>query len=40
VFEELTPEGIEAHDEIANALHGAPGVYRKVYRDKRPSSDK
>src|SRR5208282_2504965 len=31
VFEELTPEGIEAHDEIANALHAAPGVYRKVY---------
>ncbi len=40
VFEELTPERIEAHDQVANALHAAPGVYRKVYRDKRPSSDK
>ena len=40
VFEELTPERIEAHDQVANALHATPGVYRKVYRDTRPSSDK
>lgn len=39
-FEDLAPEHIEAYDEVANALHAAPGVYRKVYRDKRPSSDK
>jgi hypothetical protein len=40
VFEELTPDRIEAHDQVANALHGAPGLYRKAYRDRRPSSDK
>ena len=40
VFEDLTPEHIDAHDDVANALHANPGVYRKVYRDKRPSSDK
>ena len=34
------PERIEAYDDVANALHATPGVYRKVYRDKRPSSDK
>jgi hypothetical protein len=39
-FEDLTPERIDAYDEVANALHAAPGVYRKTYRDKRPSSDK
>ena len=40
VFEDLTPECIDAHDDVANALHATPGVYRKDYRDKRPSSDK
>ena len=40
VFEDLTPERIDAHDDVANALHATPGVYRKVYRDRRPSSDK
>jgi hypothetical protein len=40
VFEDLTPERIDAYDDVANALHATPGVYRKVYRDKRPSSDR
>jgi hypothetical protein len=39
-FEEMTPERVEAYDDVANTLHATPGVYRKVYRDKRPSSDK
>jgi hypothetical protein len=39
-FEDFTPEQVDAYDEVANALHAAPGVYRKLYRDKRPSSDK
>ncbi len=40
VFEDLTPERIDAYDEVANALHATPGIYRKDYRDKRPSSDR
>ena len=39
-FEDMTPEHIDAYDDVANALHATPGVYRRVYRDKRPSSDK
>lgn len=40
VFEDFTLEQINAYDDVANALHATPGVYRKLYRDKRPSSDK
>ena len=39
-FEAMTPEQIAAYDDTADALHAAPGVYRKAYRDRRPSSDK
>jgi hypothetical protein len=39
-FETLTPDRIEAYDDTANALHATQGVYRKVYRNRRPSSDK
>ena len=39
-FEDMSPERIDAYDNVANALHATPGVYRKTYRDKRPSSDK
>jgi hypothetical protein len=40
VHEPLSPDRIETYDSTANALLSAPGVYRKTYRDKRPSSDK
>ena len=40
VFEDFTAAQVDAYDDVANALHATPGVYRKVYRDKRPSSDK
>lgn len=40
VCEPLSPERAIAYDATANALLGAPGVYRKTYRDKRPSSHK
>ena len=39
-FEDMGPAHIDAYDDVANALHAAPGVYRKSYRDKRPSSDR
>ena len=39
-FEAMTPEQIAAYDDTADALHATPGVYRKAYRDRRPSSDK
>ena len=39
-FEDRTPEQIDAYDDVANALHATPGVYRRDYRGKRPSSDK
>ena len=40
VFEDFSPERVDAYDEVANTLLSTPGVYRKVYRDRRPSSDK
>lgn len=40
VFEDFTTGQVDLYDEVANALHATPGVYRKAYRDKRPSSDK
>lgn len=40
IFEDLSPERIASYDDVANALHATPGVYRKLYRDNRPSSDK
>lgn len=40
ICEPLSPEHIAAYDGTANALLGAPGVYRKGYRDKRPASRK
>ncbi len=36
----MTPEHIDSYDNLANALHATPGVYRRDYRDRRPSSDK
>jgi hypothetical protein len=39
-FEDMSPEQIEAYDSAANALQATPGVYRKTYRDRRPSSNK
>jgi hypothetical protein len=39
-FEDMTPEHIESYDNVANALHATPGVYRKYYRDRRSISDK
>jgi len=39
-FEEFTPDRVDAYDEVANTLLSTPGVYRRDYRDKRPSSDK
>ena len=39
-FEDFTPQQVDAYDEVADALHAMPGVYRKVYRDKRSSLDK
>ena len=40
VFEAMGPETVEAYDALADALHADPGVYRKVYRDRRPSSER
>ena len=40
VFEDFTPKHVEAYDEVADALHATPGIYRKTYRESRPSSDK
>ena len=40
VHEAFAPEHVDAYDSTANALLSTPGVYRKSYRDKRPSSDK
>ena len=39
-FEEFSPERVDAYDDVAHALLATPGVYRKNYRDNRPSSDK
>ena len=33
----LSPDRAQAYDATANALLATPGVYRKNYRDKRPS---
>ena len=40
IFEESSLERAEAYDAVANTLLSTPGVYRKVYRDKRPGSDR
>jgi hypothetical protein len=39
-FEDMSPEHIEAYDAAATDLQTTPGVYRRAYRDKRPSSSK
>jgi hypothetical protein len=39
-FQDFEAADIDGYDEVANALHATPGVYRKVYRDRRPNSDK
>ncbi len=40
VCEPLSHDRIAAYDEVSTELLSTPGVYRKSYRDKRPSSDK
>ena len=37
-LETMGPAEIDAYDDLANALHATPGVYRRDYRGKRPSS--
>ena len=40
VCEPLSPDRVQAYDDTAKALLDAPGVYRKTYRDRRPSSSR
>lgn len=36
----LSPDRVQAYDDTAAALLSTPGVYRKTYRAKRPSSSR